>query len=56
MTSGAGWFVVGLIALAIGAEVMVRGGAQLLRSCAPGRGAAMVAARLVYLGFLLTQS
>ncbi|MEV0674594.1 calcium/sodium antiporter [Mycobacterium sp. NPDC050441] len=29
MTSSVGWFVVGLIALAIGAEVMVRGGAQL---------------------------
>ncbi|CRZ13362.1 calcium/sodium antiporter [Mycolicibacterium neworleansense] len=29
MTGSVGWFVVGLIALAIGAEVMVRGGAQL---------------------------
>ncbi|MDH6194582.1 cation:H+ antiporter [Mycobacterium frederiksbergense] len=29
MTSSVGWFVIGLIALAIGAEVMVRGGAQL---------------------------
>ncbi len=29
MASSVGWFVVGLVALAIGAEVMVRGGAQL---------------------------
>jgi cation:H+ antiporter len=29
MASSVGWFVVGLIALAVGAEVMVRGGAQL---------------------------
>jgi cation:H+ antiporter len=29
MAGSVGWFVVGLIALAIGAEVMVRGGAQL---------------------------
>lgn len=29
MTGSAGWFIVGLIALAIGSEVMVRGGAQL---------------------------
>lgn len=29
MTGSIGWFVVGLIALAIGAEVMVRGGARL---------------------------
>lgn len=29
MTGSVGWFVVGLIALAVGAEVMVRGGAKL---------------------------